>query len=722
MGQIQLRVGASIDRSVSTVFSEIAETAKRANRTVQQEAKATARAESQAVKERLREEEQAAKELERWAKQAHRERSKEASDRVSANKRALAEIEREERQATSAFDREAKKRMSIARREGDEAIANRRKAAAEVSRSNQQLVSSMRNIGGMLGSGAMALGRFGMSVVGDIAAGAGVDLNMGSQFTKATDLSSMAVQLSNQGYMPGQGGPNGRRQDPKDLERAAFEIGNKTGTSANDVMEGMTAFVSRTGDLEAARGSMENLSRLSLATGSNLKDMAEAAGDASNQIGDIPNKAKVIDEVMRAVAGQGKLGAVEIKDMAKQMAKVAAQANLMEGDVGENIKLFGAIGQEARQRGGAASPQQAATSIGAMMDTFSKGARIHAFQAQGINIEGEGGKIRNIQKIITESLQKTQKSSASATNEAFGSLFASAQSRRAVRGFETSFRSTYAETKGTDQEKMAAATKAVTEEFERLKSVTMTTQEVQDSFNVAMGGGKAQANVFNNQLEQLAGQVKDQLTPAMIGLVPVVTHLTGEMGTLLTKLFPPDRSKDLAGAGATADKTLSTGADILRDPSKFDKGTIEKQRETDAATRSKLAVARTSKEIEVQGLKNQKGHTDLPQGAWEQITKGGWGNLAGGALAIGIGAERRTKGIREARGAAIQKGEQEVAHSGTQIDQLDKQTTALSGILNSIKDGTLKVRIVADDTSGQGTSKGPPNAAGPQNEGLEPNQ
>jgi hypothetical protein len=177
----------------------------------------------------------------------------------------------------------------------------------------------------------------------------------------------------------------------------------------------------------------------------------------------------------------------------------------MEGDAGENIKLFGAIAQEARAKGGAASATQAATSVGSLMDTFSKGARLDAFHGLGVKTAGAGGKLRNIEDIIVDALAKSQRGgNADLTNKLFGGMFASAQSRRAVRGFESTFRSTYASAQGTEQEKLAIATKATREEFERLKQVAMAENELRESFNAAMETGKSKAEIFNNQLQEIA--------------------------------------------------------------------------------------------------------------------------------------------------------------------------------------------------------------------------
>ena len=59
---------------------------------------------------------------------------------------------------------------------------------------------------------------------------------------------------------------------------------------------------------------MPKLGKLAKASGSDLGDLADAAGDVSTALGDMApdKKAERIDSIMRTIAGQGKIGAVEI--------------------------------------------------------------------------------------------------------------------------------------------------------------------------------------------------------------------------------------------------------------------------------------------------------------------------------------------------------------------------------------------------------------------------
>lgn len=738
MADIQIRVGASLDRSTATVFSQLAESAKRANRAVEADAKRTATNETQAWRQASRDLERMAREVEREKARANREVSSAAKaasrQEVQEWKAAEREITRMAREAGRervARERDdARARSQIRREEAQQAARDLRAHQNAIKQHKKDVASQDKLMAaglGVAGRGAMALGRFGMGILGDVATGAGVNLSFGSHAANAQQLNQMAVQLSNSGYMPGDKGANGQRVDPNELAEEAYRIGTQTGTKANDVMAAMTTMVGRTGDLQAARDSMGEIAKLSVATGASLEDMAAAAGDVSNQLGDVPEKGKLVNEVMRAVAGQGKLGAVEIKDLANQMAKVAANANLMEGNAGDNIKLFGAFAQEARQRGGAASPQQAATSITAMMDTFSKGARLKAFKGMGIETSGAGGKIRNVEEILIESLQKTQRKSADQTNQAFGTLFASAQARRSVRGFESIFRSTYAGASGTEQEKLAAATKAVREEFDRLKNVAISQQELQESFNVMMATGQAQANSFNNQLQKLSGEVSSNLLPALISMTPAIIAITTKAADLVAKLFPPDKAKIAEDEQKNAAKVSGTINKMLNRPDQMSEEDYSMAQQLLTKQQGKLGSSIESQKADLAEKKKENDggfgttlHDLFVGGVGKTVEDLGKGDISG--IASGWGFAKKALAGRETmqkgRASAIEMGESSLAQSEAQKKQTDDQLQTLRDLHSLLKGGTIQVKVV--ELPKQGVGNTAPNAPPPQVNQLSP--
>ena len=70
----------------------------------------------------------------------------------------------------------------------------------------------------------------------------------------------------------------------------------------------------------------------------------------------------------------------------------------------------------------------------------------------------------------------------------------------AVRAVNPFVASIYAETKGTDEDKL----RAVNAEFERMRKAQLSAAEVQRAFGVAMQTSQSKVQLANNKLDELA--------------------------------------------------------------------------------------------------------------------------------------------------------------------------------------------------------------------------
>lgn len=397
---------------------------------------------------------------------------------------------------------------------------------------------------------ATALG-FGTRFAADVARGAGVELDLSAHVGRATDVDKRAVDLANAGYMPAGTGANARRQDPRALAAEVTKTATETAFDPQKAMEGLQGFVAKTGDLETGRAVFKDLAVLSKATGTELEHMVDAAGDVAAQFDGLPDKAEKTKQVMQAMAGQGKLGAVEIKHLAVQMAGLAAAAPQFEGDTARNMALMGALAQEAKQRGGAKSAAQAVTSVQAFATTFGKNARYTEFNKAGIDVFAKDesgkrtGKIRDPQQIIVEALQKT-----GADPLKMNKLFMDVRARSAVRGFEILYGQTHANTKGDEATRQAAATKAVNDEFDRLTRAAMGAGETAESFALAMGTSSAQATVFNAKLTSAATELSTSVTPALVALTPAIISATKAFAGAISTILGVKEQRDQQEAQA----------------------------------------------------------------------------------------------------------------------------------------------------------------------------
>jgi len=374
-----------------------------------------------------------------------------------------------------------------------------------------------------MGIGRAAAGKA-FALAGSLARASGVETDAGAIFKKNVDLETNAQNIANSGYIVGDKN-NNKRVSKEDLMKQALDVGEKTGSDANVALEGLGKFVSKTGDLKTGRDIMEQMAIYSKATGSSMEDMMDASGDLANQLDGVEDKGKAVRDLMRGFVGQGKLGAVEIKDLASQMAKIGSASGRFEG--GQNsITQMGVLAQGARGRGGAASASSAANAVASFAAIFSKGKRIEGFEKMGVNIEGEGGKIRDPKKIIMDSLVAAQEKAGgklgTAFNKNLATMFADVKSRQAIGSFEDKFRSA-----GGGQAGVAAATA----EWDRLEKAIVSDEEIMQSFNRAMKTSASQSEVFNNAIRKSALQMQNDLAPAMASLmaaaIPLAKKLAG---------------------------------------------------------------------------------------------------------------------------------------------------------------------------------------------------
>lgn len=502
--KIVLRIGAVLDDDLEKIlFDPLVSGSKRAKKSIAKEMGGVQREQEQGVKASIQHRLSLERQAARAASNMDRERFREAAAQRTAQHRSDLAMQRE-------LAREQRRNQEASARD-----------------------SARRTFGGVASRVRDAVSR-GVGFAGDVARGAGVSFDTGSMVRDFVTRQRMAVDLSNASFQEGGKGQAGIRQSPAQLMAEAAGIAQDTALDPTKVMEGLQKFVGKTGDLQGARDSLRELAILSQATGTDISNMVDAAGDAFANLGDSfktgEDKARAVVDVMKALSGQGKMGAVEIKDMAVQMAGLASIAGSFEGDRAQNMALLGAIAQEARQRGGAKSASQAVGSVQSLMGTFGKKARLKELEAKGVDVFTDSSKtqVKDIQSIIVSAISKTRGSIPQ-----MNKLFMDVQAQRAVRGFASVYSEKYAEAKAvkgtSDEEANKKAVAAVNEEFRRLKGATMKNEEIQASFAAKMETAEAKAQKFQNQLQTITDAMATKLLPELERIGPDVARAFGKM-------------------------------------------------------------------------------------------------------------------------------------------------------------------------------------------------
>ena len=416
---------------------------------------------------------------------------------AQAQKQSAREFERIERDKNATAVRWVKAReRDILAEERKSMRARQQFAKAIGSTASRGFAAGSRNAAGM------AMGMMG----GAMSLGGGFDV--ADSVRRLSAASGKAADIANSGYMPnGSKVANQSRRSSTEILSAAKSTGIQYGMDSNEMLSGLQAFTGKTGDLDMGLQTMSKLAELATATGSSFENMANAAAEAFNS--DTTQSANDLMITMRSLAGEGKIGAVEIRDLASQAAKLTASAGKFEGKKADNVITLGVMAQEAKKSGGAVNATEAATSVANFSSDVAKGK--DKFDALGIRTEGKNGVLRGPEDIVKDALTKTGGKVTSVEN-----LFGK-RSARAVQGYAEIYRN--AGGGQGDAKKDAVALKAVTDEFESMRRSVMSEEEAHKSATLRM---QEADKVWEKTVLKLRDAVASELLPTLIKLAPEV--------------------------------------------------------------------------------------------------------------------------------------------------------------------------------------------------------
>jgi hypothetical protein len=510
--QINFQVGgvSEVRRAFGDVVSYLERMERNQTRLAQREATARQRVTEREAEQKKRTQTRFASATEFLQRQQVQQEQRGATERVRATERAA-------RQMDSIHRRSATLSGQLATKEANDAIR-------EANRAYRAKMQFARAIGGATASGVMAGGR---RVAG--LAGATMNLALGSGFGVAQSVqrsiaaSGTAADIANSAWIPNGADQTARvKRNPADILAAARGVGIHAGMSQEDVLGGLQKFVGKTGRLDEGLKLMKDLAELARATGSSFEDVADAAGDVSNAFGG--NNPDGVLSVARGLAEQGKIGAVEYRNLASQMAKLAAAAGQVGGDAAQNMLIMGMLAQGARAGGGAASATQAATSSMAMINTLKTPARVKQFRAHGIEVFGKDKMIRDPRQIILESLEKT-----GGDPMEMKKMWANVMGERAVTDYANIFRKAEAQKPGTGKGA------ALGEMNRLLGGAGMSQQQVNRAFGDRMQVEDAK---IASAMAEFDKAIATELVPELMKLIPVVRETTPAFVTILRTGIP----------------------------------------------------------------------------------------------------------------------------------------------------------------------------------------
>jgi hypothetical protein len=353
-------------------------------------------------------------------------------------------------------------------------------------------------------------------VAGDIMRGAGVDMSIGGSVGRAVSLQSEAVGLANQERIA-----TGKTRGAGFYEASARRIGDQFAKDPTEVLSLTRAFTGKTGNFDAAETMGTELTSIASASGANLTEMGDAAGYVFNQLKGLPDAGARTVAVMRGIVGQTAVGAVEMKDYATQLGRVAAGAQKFEGDVAQNILKFSAMTQLNIESGGATSAADAARGTAAFVNTLGKGARIKAFEKAGVNIFADEGKTvhRDPFEILKDSFRATKGNIPQLSN-----MYMDVLGRKTITGLTGAYKNA-----GGGEAGIAAVEKSLDR---YMKAQLDAATEAKNNADI-MASNAAKAKLFQNQLDQIVAATATDLVPALQKVAPVALAVADGFGSII---------------------------------------------------------------------------------------------------------------------------------------------------------------------------------------------
>ncbi len=235
-----------------------------------------------------------------------------------------------------------------------------------------------RNVGGGF-MGGMVAGGAAMLVGGGL-------LDVGSQILaveKALTRFQIAGEVS-QGTM-------------SKFRKELLAVSNATGVSRGELVSGAQAYVALTGDAAGAIEATRLFGEVSAGTGAAMEDVAATAAALRQNLKIDPKNFRAAFDVL---VKQGKIGAIEIKDLATKMANIAPQFSTFAGARSvEGMSELGAMLQVAKQ--GFGSADEAATGFNGMMTQLNRNQK--KLKKVGVNVvDPKTGKFKNLLQIVRE--------------------------------------------------------------------------------------------------------------------------------------------------------------------------------------------------------------------------------------------------------------------------------------------------------------------------------
>lgn len=521
MPEVRIKIGAAVDQSMRTVFKPLMQAATEARKHVQKEFAGVSTVMKTGFDNGAR-----------GAKRAF-------SDTAKAGEDLSRDLSRQHEQRARAAERESNREWNTYIRDAKRAFAETQKEAAKNERALNRFAERTSHRATRFFMPNMPIMSMAQRAGSEILRGAGVDLGIGNSIGRNVELSERITQLQNQAALNNQTIAHGS------LRGSITGAADKYGYSRLEAANALGKFSDKTGDMGLGQQVIGKVAERAAASGGNLDDMMDAAGDVAMNLGPVKDKAKALIDVLDTMTVQGAKGAVEMKDLARSgMARIAANAGRFEGSASENMKKLGALAQLARQSGGAASAAEAGTAVARLTDQLSLPARRKAFRALGVDVDSktEKGQFADVFETIKKTIV-----AADGNQEKLKGAFASSIGSKPVLAINKAYDAAGGGQKGL-------------EAMDKLFNSFMVTADIQSKLDEANrrrdDETATKVKKFQNKLDDVADGAMVRLLPALESLEGPTLRLAGSLGSLATWAATNPWEAVAAGAGVALSRAI----------------------------------------------------------------------------------------------------------------------------------------------------------------------
>jgi hypothetical protein len=424
------------------------------------------------------------------------------------------------------------------------------RASAKVDKTYGRFSGIATGTAGRLTSAAVGLGAAAMTLGGG--------LTVADTVSRSMSAERAAIALSNSAYIPGETS----RPNKDYILSVAKGVQATTNIDKTDLIEGLQSYVAKSSDFAGGMAGLGNFAKLAKASGSKFGDVMNAAGMLRAQNKDLGQDEMM--DMLRSVIGQGKMGAVELSDLAHIAGRVTSSASSYQGTQSENQRKLLGLSQIAMRTAG--SSDDAATAV----TRFASDIQSHRdkiaddFGADfSKSLVNEKGQVSDPEKVISAIFAKTG-GDLGKMGEGVGNIGLGKESMKLMNALAPTFLEAEKRQKGSGAE-------AVRQEVHKFTSAGYSKEDVEKDFAAVM---KASGEKFDHAINTIREALEEKLAPKierfaekLPDLIPKVEQLIDAFDMVASYLLenPLKGAAAIIGAEIAKDVIAAKVGDMLKD-------------------------------------------------------------------------------------------------------------------------------------------------------------